>query len=96
MLKPLPPSLRGDVAAATGGSRFLNYAINLDYTLSITLIFIAGNRGLQGIASILLLSTAKHVCPPSKMEASAAFPVDRVVSLAWILYAIACKDVKIT
>ena len=94
MLKPLPPSLREDVAAATGGSKSSNYAVNLDYTLSITLIFIVSNRGLQGIASVLLPPAAQRGCPPSKREARAAFAVDRALFLADIMFTIACKDAK--
>jgi hypothetical protein len=66
MVIPLPPSLRGDVAAATEGSKSSNYTINLDYILSITLIFIVGNRGLQGIASDLLPPAANADFPPQR------------------------------
>ncbi|BCL82268.1 hypothetical protein ccbrp13_47330 [Ktedonobacteria bacterium brp13] len=59
-----PASLfEGGCRRSDRGSRFSKYAINLDYILSITLIFIVGNRGLQGIASILLLSTAIAAFP---------------------------------
>jgi len=73
--------LRGDVAAATGGSKSSNYAINLAFILYIILIFTVDNRGLQGIASVLLLPAAKRGCPPSKREAIAVFPVWNAVSL---------------
>jgi len=52
------------------------------------------NRGVQAIARVLLPPAAQRGCPPSKREASAAFPVDRAISLAEILYDIACKDAK--
>ena len=66
MLKPLPPSLRGDVAAATGGSKSSTSALHYYYTLIIALVFASCNRGLQVIASVLLPPAAKAAFPPQR------------------------------
>jgi hypothetical protein len=66
MVIPLPPSLRGDVAAATGGSKSSNYAVNHHPMRIISLAFAVCNRGLQVIASFLLPPAAKAAFPPQR------------------------------